>query len=467
MPHCGPLYWYGLFVICLTSWLIVVPFLRGKSELLSAWNMLLGGLALFIGFGSLEAAFSPTRFRGLQWFEPTAQQVTTYMVYSTVFLASLLFFYYFDPFSKSVASRCFNKWPPISTGMMLFISAACLVLAVAARIPMLQRITFVGVALTNVSHKAMLFACVFSFVLWYRQRTNIAWLALFLAVFLGMGTLAMVASGGRRLLMSVFLVPVLVIYYYQARNWRPTKSLTLVGVGAMCILLVGIVYATIRHFDRRGEKTERTTSAVVERVKGADITYAVQKFTSDILFAFGQQNVHYAMLIDELLKDGRIEDKPFNTFKFMASYPVPRRVWQDKPLPLGRFVGTDIVPMFAKNQGVRWGCGISGQALYEGGLPMILLFAYLATFCVRLLDDPLRRQPTNPFLLAMLAAASFHVVAWPRGDLGVLSIEIIECFVFTFALAISCRFLFGTNQAYVVSASKRAGTYYAMRVPRY
>jgi hypothetical protein len=466
MNNCEHLYWYGLFVICLSLGLIIIPFLRGKSELLSAWNMLLGGIVVFIGFGSIEAAFSPTRFHGLQWFQPTPQEVSKYVLYSTLFLASLLFFYYFDPFSKAVAARSFNKWPPISTGLLLTVVMTCFVLAIAGRISTLQRITFLGSALTNASHKAMLFACVFSFILWYRQRINVVWLGLFLAVFLSMGTLSIVASGGRRLLMSVFLVPVLVIYYYQARYWKPTKSLALVGVGALCVLLVGIVYATIRHFDRRGEKVDRTASAVVEHLKNANVSVAVEKFTSDFLFAFGQQNVHYAMLIDELINTGRVEDKPFNTFKFLASYPIPRRVWKNKPLPLGRFVGTDIIPMFARNQGVRWGCGIAGQSTYEGGLIAVLLFSYLATFCVRLLDDPLRRQPTNPFLLAMLAAASFHVVAWPRGDLGIMSIEIIECYVFTFAIALCGRFLFGRDRAVSAMLPLYVSNNFGARVPR-
>jgi hypothetical protein len=313
----------------------------------------------------------------------------------------------------------------------------------------------------------MLFACVFSFILWYRQRTNVVWLGLFLGTFLLMGTLSIVASGGRRLLMSVFFVPIAVFYFYQARNWKPAKAMSAVGVGALCVLLVGIVYATIRHFDRIGVKTERNTAAVMERMKSANISAAVHRFASDFLFAFGQQNVHYSMLIDHLIETGQIEAKPFNTFKFLAGYPIPRQVWKNKPLPLGRFVGTDIVPMFARNQGVRWGCGIAGQSVYEGGLITVVMFAYLATFCVRLLDDPLRRQPTNPFLIAMLSAASFHVVAWPRGDLGIMSIEIIECYLFTFALALCGRFLFGADRTSAAAYRLYAQNRFAAQIPRY
>jgi hypothetical protein len=82
MQHCELLYWYGILVIALSLGVIVVPFMRGRSELLSAWSMLWGGIAIFIGFGSIEAAYSPMRFVGLQWFEPKPGEVTTYVVYS-------------------------------------------------------------------------------------------------------------------------------------------------------------------------------------------------------------------------------------------------------------------------------------------------------------------------------------------------------------------------------------------------
>jgi hypothetical protein len=47
----------------------------------------------------------------------------------------------------------------------------------------------------------------------------------------------------------------------------------------------------------------------------------------------------------------------------------------------------------------------------------------------------------------MLAAASTQLLAWPRGDLSVMTFETVECLLFTFALSLVCRFLFGTERA--------------------
>ena len=41
--------WAGWSIIVVTLGLIVVPYWRGKSDLLTAWNFALVGLAIFLG----------------------------------------------------------------------------------------------------------------------------------------------------------------------------------------------------------------------------------------------------------------------------------------------------------------------------------------------------------------------------------------------------------------------------------
>src|SRR5262245_16834055 len=144
MNNCGDLALFGFGVLFLTAALIVVPYLRRKSELLSGWNMLLIGVALFLGFGSLEAAYSPIRFQGLQWFQPTRPEALRFVAYSTVFLISLISLYYYDPTSKAFAARAFNKWPPITNNLLLCVLGACFIMAVAAEASFLLRIKFIG-----------------------------------------------------------------------------------------------------------------------------------------------------------------------------------------------------------------------------------------------------------------------------------------------------------------------------------
>jgi hypothetical protein len=445
MQNCEHLGWYGALVILIAGGLIVVPYWRGKAELLSAWNILLGGVAIFVGIGSIEAATSPMRFKGVEWFEPTRAEVNTWLAATTVFLVTLLVSYYYDPVSRSLSARCFNKWPPISTEVFLFVIIVCMAVAIAGRVPFLSRITFIGQIAVNTSHKGMVFACLFSFILWYRNRLNLAALCLFVVILLATGFLAMLASGGRRLVLSIFLAPILGFYFYHARHWRPAKSMGIIAVAMVGLFCLSLIYSTIRHFDRRGEMAgqprERSAARAFEAVKGIGGIGWLEHFRNDALWSLSQHTVHYGMLTDRFVSMGRLDATPFNTFKFMLVYPIPRRIWPDKPQSLGR-----IITHQGLGRKTTWGTGVAGHAAFEGGLIIAVMFGYLAAFGVRFFDDPLRRQPSNPFLIAMLAAAAMHIVAWPRGDLAVMTFEVAECFFFTIGLAICGRFLFGTDR---------------------
>jgi hypothetical protein len=449
MTNCGPLLWYGLFILALTGGLILIPYWQRKTELISGWNLLLAGVALFIGVGSIEVATSPMRFQGVQWFEPTQSIVMWWTAATTIFLVSLLFFHRYDPLSRKLAAKCFNKWPPFTTSLFLFIIFFCLTLAFLARIPVFTRIVGIGQILVNVSHKAMIFACVFSFLLWFKNRINLAWLALFIGVLLCTALLAILASGGRRLVLSVFLGPVLVFYFYRAREWKPAKSIGIVSLAMLGIFCLSLIYSTIRHFDRRGElahERDRSASRALEAITNFGGWGWLERFMNDALWSLSQHTVHYGMLTDHYVRHGDLEMQPLNTFKFMAVYPIPRRIWKNKPESLGRVITHKVL-----GRTTTWGTGVAGHSAYEGGLIVAVMFGYMAAFGIRFFDDPLMRQPTNPFLIAMLAAAAMHIIAWPRGDLAVMTFEVAECFFFTMALSWIGRFFFGTDKSWLVN----------------
>jgi hypothetical protein len=169
----------------------------------------------------------------------------------------------------------------------------------------------------------------------------------------------------------------------------------------------------------------------------------MQKLSSDTFRMMAQSNVQYALFTQRQVNSGRLEEKPLNTVWFLLSYPIPRAIWPEKPSVIGLTITHDVVG--ARN--ANWGVNVVGHTAYEGGLWVAALYGFLAGFGLRFLDDPLLRQPTNPFLMAVFAAAAPHIVGWVRGDLGVMTIETAECFVFVIILSISARVLFGTQKS--------------------
>jgi hypothetical protein len=440
MDNCGSLIWYGTCVLLLAGGLIVIPYLRGKADLISAWSILLLGIGIFLGLGCFEAATIPLRTMGLEWFAPSPQEVAWFIAANTLFLITLLATYYYDPISRAVAARCLNNWPPMSTSVLLFVVILCFVLAMALMSTSLLSILFVGQVVVNVSHKAMVFTSLFSLVLWYRNRLNPVWLALFVAVFCSMCIMGILAGHGRRMLLSVLMVPVVVVYYYHVRRWRPTRGMLAVAVGALALFALELMYDSMRHFDWQ-QKQERTAASVVQQIRNIGSSNWMEKFARNRLFHFSQQTVHYSLVADHFVRSGALQPKLFNTFKFFLAYPIPRAIWPEKPQVLGVIIVRDFAGV-----GKNWGPGIAGQSAYEGGLIVAVMFGYLGAFGARLFVDPLQRQPTNPFLLAMLASAGPHILGWPRGDLSNFTIDIAECVFFTIALGILCRILFGTDK---------------------
>jgi hypothetical protein len=88
--------------------------------------------------------------------------------------------------------------------------------------------------------------------------------------------------------------------------------------------------------------------------------------------------------------------------------------------------------------------GIVGDGYQEGGLVVIAFYAFLAAFGIRMFDTAMARQPDNVFLLAILCTCVPHIAAWTRGEISIMTSEIIEAFFFAWGLNLICRFLFGT-----------------------
>ncbi|MCP4836756.1 MAG: hypothetical protein GY895_18550, partial [Phycisphaera sp.] len=74
---------------------------------------------------------------------------------------------------------------------------------------------------------------------------------------------------------------------------------------------------------------------------------------------------------------------------------------------------------------VNWGPGIIGNAFHDGGLWMAAIYGLVVGGVFRIFDDLLRRQPSNPWLIAMLAAMSPKLVAYSRGDIAVYTVELL------------------------------------------
>src|SRR5438270_13982627 len=131
MLNSDPLVPFGIGLIVVVGLFIVVPFFRGKSDLVTAWNTLLVGIIIFIGLAAIEVKYEPNmHYEQLSWFQPTAREVQWFMQASAAFVAAILAAYYLNTWAKSFAQKRLRKWPDVTPPVTFFILGCCAVVLV-------------------------------------------------------------------------------------------------------------------------------------------------------------------------------------------------------------------------------------------------------------------------------------------------------------------------------------------------
>jgi hypothetical protein len=328
--------------------------------------------------------------------------------------------------------------------LSLLISSLLLfgVIAIAAEV--LAGVVVLGTLTFNISHKALVFAVVFSFCHWYQNKRQLPMLLLFLAVF-GLALLdAMVLSRGRRLMLSVAVAPLICMYWLHWRYLPPKRNLIRLGAATLIAFAVAGLYNSFRHYNKTAEGEGRSFGATVTAMKGVHVGETFQYIKNNPFFFLAQYCGHYSLLTIHLLENKQLEVEPLHSLRFIVLYPIPRAFFPTKPQLLGLTIVRDVLRLPYQT---NWGIGIAGTGYHEGGIPTIILYALIIVLVCRLIDDALVRQPSNPFLIAVLSTSAPHFAAMIRGDYCIMLIEVGEAVLFAWALGLLARFMFGTAPA--------------------
>lgn len=430
---------FGFLFLAVIGAIVLIPFWRGRTDLLTGWNFLLIGAGMSTGVASLEVAYGPFHWPELQWFHPDSDLKTRYVIYSIVFYSALLFFYYVcKPLTAWLSKGRLQKWPPPTTTMLVTMTVGCIGLALFGLA--VQGVPVLDVLMYNISHKAIVFGSVFSFLAWYNKKHLVPLLLLFLGMYLFAGLYAMLVFNGRRLLLSVLFAPLAAMYWAKWRERGPVVTTGFCAIALAALIVGASVYSSFRHFsNKRG--VERSVGVLVEKATSVSVLDALTDTAQDGLHYFGQYAGYYSLLTMELADSDRIEVKPLNSLKFVMGYPIPRLWWPGKPEPPGHL----LLRALRLPYQTTWGLGVVGESYYDGGVVVMILYAFLATVGIRFIDEPLKHDPTNPFLIAVLTAAFPHLMNWSRGSIAVMTVEVGECVAFAFLLGVIARVVWGTK----------------------
>jgi hypothetical protein len=432
----------GWALIAVLVPLIVVPYWRGKSDLFTAWNFVLVGCVIFMGVACLEAADPPELvFERYTSFNFPDNYYSAMLARTVFFLVCMLAFYYVLPLGKKFASRRFLRTSPWSPTVFAYVMIVCALTAGMSLAVQIVNIGFIKETFMNLGHKGATFAVAMGFYAWYRNRTSPFALVLFTAILAAAMLYAMRVSHGRRLLLCVAFAPIAVMYWTTWRYRRPTRVLLFGSLAVAAVIAVGVWYQEFRFFDRGRDAAERNFANTMQAMQKVTLEGMVNQLES-WKPRLAQGTFRYAAMTKKLVDTGQMQVRPFNTIQFILSYPIPRRYWPDKPTPLGVYIVRDVLKF---PQHTNWGLGVAGQAYYEGDWPALVLYAAMIVLLVRMLDEPLKREPNNPFFIATSASASLFLITWIRGDLGVHTNEVIECLLFLWLLKAVCALASGAR----------------------
>jgi hypothetical protein len=140
--------------------------------------------------------------------------------------------------------------------------------------------------------------------------------------------------------------------------------------------------------------------------------------------------------------------KPLHSLYVIATLPIPREVWPDKPLPLGITLPYDSKVLNTTFARTNWGPGIVAHGVHDGGMLVLVLYGILAGVALRFIDELLVLNPGNPYLLAFLGAASVQIAGWIRGDIATMTAYGILCFVVMIVLSIVAKFVAGVHESW-------------------
>ncbi len=416
--------------------LIIVPFARGKSDLITSWNLFLLGSINYVGIAGLNAGNFPELFRVLEYSRADYVDFITGVM---AFFISLVLVYHYFKFPRKMAGRTMRKWPPGTPAVLYFILAVSIGMAVLSLSP--PPIPGVRQIIAQLGNKAIVLAVAVSFAAWFRDRTNPILIGTLIVVVMLSLLLAIAAGGGRRTMLGVVAAIPICLYWFMLRYRSFTYNAIVFGtLGALSFLLL-LGYSQVRHFDRRGENTERSLA----NSASALLKLPTTKFDATALNSMlGQNSVQFSLAAIHLYRHDH-ETEPFHAIYYVSTNWIPRIFWENKPIGLGY-----TLPKTAQARGTRatWGPGIVGHGYHEGGWPMLVFYAVLVASSLRYLDELIVREPRNAYLLAAFAAMSGHIFGWTRGDIGTFTIQIIGAVLVLLLLGILGRVFFGTGVVY-------------------
>ena len=429
------LYWFSVGFAVVIALLLLVPVLRRQNDVLTTWNFFLVGAFIFNGMSGLNAATVPHYLPSL-----SRSSYLLYYLGVIVFYVTITLTYYGFKTPRRLAGRTMLNWPEVSSVTAPLIAGCLMGLGAFVIFPL--PIPFIGQLLSNMALVAPSFALAVMTVAYFRNKSNVVLLS-FLLLFTLLAVSSAVASGiSRRYVISALAAIPVSIYWVWLRYKTTPQILAVLALAAATTvpMIAGFTALRFSLSDENAsgiQRVQKFVSALPDAIKSGGSS---EGFT-------GQDSVECALSVIQLLNDGSkgMEVHPLATLWLMVTNPIPRSMMEDKP----ESIGVNLINYFGlRGTNANLGLNVVGQCYYDGGLPVIVLYAFMMGTFLRYYDELLVRRPGNPLLIGGLVAMSSQLMGWPRGCIGIMGMQIAQSFILVIVTAWIARTFLGTKVVY-------------------
>ena len=419
----------GCFVVVASLAIVIVPYVRGTSDLMTTWTLFLLGYANFVGVSAIQSGTAEFHLYGIFG----ESEYWRYALGSVVFLLAVSLTYYNFKWPRRFAQRRFHKVPPVTAPAMLAAFIVCVLLTLGGVFA--PNVQFIGQILILVGWATANYAIAFAFYIWDSRRFNPVASALLLGA-VAFGLAISIGQGTGRIYLLITLMTIPFCWYWKTLRYKPVRN-TLLPLGVAIVLTFFLIagYSTIRH--ARQNRDQTIAQLAVNRLKAIPEGFENRKGsilggdTTDVSLLAIQRYTTVA------------KPEPFFTVIYVLSNPIPRAWWPSKIGSLGETLPKE-TGMWNRSGYITLGAGMVGHGYHEGGLHMLVFYGFLVGSGLRMFDELLMTRSNNPFIVGLFSSVSGYIFALPRGEFGLYVVHVIAGFLAFFALNIICRSLFGT-----------------------
>lgn len=421
------LLYFLAFVLCL---MMLKQGLSQSVDFLSVRNLYLLGFIVY-QLLSPANALRTENFNGFQVFAP-AETGRIFLLYAYLFIGVFLFSYH-----KFKPCRWFaGKFPApqreISDSLFLGLAVALVCVAIPLRlfgpsIPLIARASVqIAIALAVV-------ASAIAGWVWGAKRFNLIVVTMMIFIVGSSLAIGMLGVFSRRPMLTILLGLAWGAYHRRARFMKPAKLIFMLSPILLFVALAVSAFTAIRH-------NRETVTAKVQDTARQMTQANVGAGTRNIL---GGQACGAAVLWAIESWPDKFDTRPLFSLRMMAYWYVPRYFWPEKPVPLGNEVAR-----LARLKRMNWDKikippGVIGYAVAEGGFFVVAIYALFFGQFLRFIDELIRLNPLNAFIILPTACATGQVLGLARGDIAIFTNLIVLGFVTTYVLLFVASKLFG------------------------